>query len=103
MREVYRTARQLAIAVFFITGRGENVRDGTARNLAAVGCGEYEALICKPVGETRTSGEFKLAERRRIEADGYVIVANIGDQQSDFFGGSAEREFKLPAPFYRTQ
>lgn len=103
VREVYRTARRLGMAVFLITGRGENAREGTARNLAAVGCDDYVALICKPVDESRTSGEFKLAERRRIVADGYAIVANIGDQESDFFGGASEREFKLPAPFYRTQ
>ncbi len=103
VREVYLSARRLGIAVFLITGRGENVREGTERNLRAEGCREYVALICKPVGETRTSGEFKLAERRRIVAEGYVIVANIGDQESDFFGGVSERNFKLPGPFYRAQ
>lgn len=38
--------------------------------------------------------------RAAIEAQGYTIVANVGDQESDLAGGRAERAFKLPNPFY---
>lgn len=103
VREVYRTARRLGVEVFFITGREEASRAATARNLRAIGCGDYEALICKPKEATGSSGAFKLKERRRIAAEGYAIIANIGDQESDFFGGVAQRNFKVPAPFYRTE
>jgi acid phosphatase len=103
VREVYRTARRFGVAVFFITGREEASRVATARNLQAVGCGEYEALICKPKETVGSSAAFKLKERRRIEAEGYVIIANVGDQESDLSGGAAERNFKVPAPFYRTE
>lgn len=103
VREVYERARRLGVTVFFITGRAERGREGTERNLRAIGCSEYEALICKPEGSAVTTGEFKRAERERIAAEGFVIIANIGDQESDFFGGGAERGFKVPAPFYRTE
>jgi len=29
-----------------------------------------------------------------------MIIANIGDQESDLAGGFAEKTFKLPNPFY---
>ena len=39
----------------------------------------------------------------RLEAEGYTIIGNIGDQLSDLEGGHAERTFKLPNPFYLTK
>lgn len=98
--EVYRTARRLGVDVFFLTGRRQADLPGTLKNLAAIGCGDYRELILKPAGTKRTTGEFKAATRRRIIESGYAIIANIGDQQSDFEGGVAERSFKLPDPFY---
>lgn len=44
--------------------------------------------------------EYKSGERAEIEADGYRIIANVGDQESDLQGGHADRAFKLPNPFY---
>jgi HAD superfamily, subfamily IIIB (Acid phosphatase) len=41
--------------------------------------------------------------RRKLTAEGYIIIANIGDQDSDLTGGYAERIFKLPNPFYLTK
>ena len=38
--------------------------------------------------------------RQKIEADGYAIIANLGDQPSDLAGGHAE-PFLLPNPYYR--
>ena len=39
--------------------------------------------------------------RRTLAEQGYVIVLNMGDQESDLAGGHAERTFKMPNPFYR--
>ena len=100
---VYRTARRLGIEVVFITGRPQTQHAATERNLRAVGCDDFLVLICKPVTPKQPSGAYKLAERQRLTAEGLTIVANLGDQQSDFFGGVSERDFKLPAPFYITE
>jgi acid phosphatase len=43
----------------------------------------------------------KVEMRRALATDGFTIIANLGDQQSDLAGGFAERGFKLPGPFYR--
>jgi predicted secreted acid phosphatase len=102
VREIYRTARRLGVDVIFLTGRRERERPATERNLQAIECGEYARLICLPDAAQAESGEFKREERRKLAAEGYVIIANIGDQLSDFAGGGAEREFKLPNPFYLT-
>ena len=43
---------------------------------------------------------FKSGERAALEGQGYRILANVGDQESDLAGGHADRSFKLPNPFY---
>ena len=35
-----------------------------------------------------------------ITDDGYNIVVNLGDQDSDLKGGYAEKAFKYPNPYY---
>ena len=102
MREVYRVARALDFAVIFITGREDpQEREGTTRNLHQVGMGDYEQLILKGAEDTApTAAERKAKRRAQLEADGWTIVASIGDQESDLAGGHAERTFKVPNPFY---
>ena len=39
--------------------------------------------------------------RAKIAAQGFTIIANVGDQPSDLAGGCVERAFLLPNPFYR--
>ncbi|HVZ65394.1 MAG TPA: HAD family acid phosphatase [Lacunisphaera sp.] len=100
VKELYQHARQLGLQVIFITGRPERYRAATQRNLAAVGCAEYAEFILKPADWKDTAEKYKTAERQRLTAAGYVIIANIGDQESDLAGGFAEKTFKLPNPFY---
>lgn len=103
VRKLYQTARELDVAVVFVTGRRERYREPTERNLRAIGCGDYERLICKPDDGRGTSAAFKLGARQSLAAEGFVIIANVGDQHSDLAGGGAERSFKLPNPFYLSQ
>lgn len=103
VREVYRTARKLGIDVVFITGRREHDRPGTEKNLRAIGCSEYAVLLCKPDATKDSTEKFKTEARARLEAEGRVIIANLGDQASDLAGGHAEKIFKLSCPFYLTQ
>ncbi len=100
VRAIYQCARRHQVAVFFITGRTEASRHATIRNLKAQGMGDYAGLIVRPNGAKETAAVFKADQRRRISEQGYTIIANIGDQQSDLEGGWAERNFKLPNPFY---
>jgi predicted secreted acid phosphatase len=49
---------------------------------------------------TCNTDEYKSATRQYIESLGYDIVANFGDQFSDFSGGFEDRTFKMPNPSY---
>jgi predicted secreted acid phosphatase len=101
---VFERARALNVAVFFITGRPEEQREATERNLLAAGYGGYERLYTVPNGSRVSSAaDFKAPIRAEIERAGYTIIANVGDQPSDLFGGYAEKMFLLPNPFYRVR
>jgi len=47
-----------------------------------------------------TSGQFKCESRSKLEKNGFEIVATIGDQESDFFGGHCGFATKLPNLLY---
>ena len=99
---LYRSAVAAKVAVFFITGRPENQRAATERNLARVGYIGYSQLYMVPNGaHFPSAADFKAPIRAQIEQQGYTIVANVGDQPSDLAGGHAEKTFQLPNPFYR--
>ena len=86
------------IAVFFINGRPDISASVTEQNLNAAGYTERAGVSFKPTeGETIP---YKSGERAKIEQEGYRIIANVGDQESDLAGGYADRSFKLPNPFY---
>ena len=94
------SAHKLGVAVFFITGRPERLREATVRNLREQGY-EWTELILEPEGASFPSAaDFKAPERRKIAERGYTILLNLGDQYSDLKGGYAERTFKLPNPVY---
>jgi hypothetical protein len=102
--QVFRKARASNVAVFFITGRPENQRAATERNLRRAGYSGYAKLIMVPNGaHFASAADFKTPVRAEIEREGYTIIANMGDQPSDLRGGHAERKFLLPNPFYRVQ
>ena len=84
------------------TGRRERDREGTLANLRAAGYTACAGLYFKPDDAPESTGACKLAWRRRLAAEGYTLIANLGDQDSDFSGGGCERDFKLPDPFYLT-
>jgi hypothetical protein len=104
------------ITVFFLTGRPQTQRDGTAGNLTKVGFTvpvDVPHLYLKyvsadpttfpaylPCAPTCTTIQYKSLTRQHIESLGYDIIGNFGDQFSDLEGGYADRTFKLPNPMY---
>ena len=96
--DLYRQARAAGISVFAITGRPTLVQSLTMQNLANVGYTDLQGVFFKPSADATIP--FKSGERAAIEQQGYRIVANVGDQESDLAGGHADRSFKLPNPFY---
>lgn len=97
---VYDIAVKNNVAVFFITARDEDEREVTERNLRQVGYTAWTKAYFEKEGAHPTVQAYKTAIRKQITADGFTIIANVGDQESDLAGGFAERTFKLPNPFY---
>ena len=94
-------AIQLGVTVFFITGRAEDERAATVKNLRAQGY-EWKSLTMRAPSEAGETAEvYKSAARARIVAQGYTIVLNVGDQWSDLKGKpEAEFSVKYPNPYY---
>jgi HAD superfamily, subfamily IIIB (Acid phosphatase) len=98
---LFHAARYRNVAVFFITGRPDDipmVRSQTVANLRSAGYQQWTALKMKPSSDQTVP--FKSGERAKIQQQGYRIIANVGDQESDLTGGHANRAFKLPNPYY---
>ncbi|HEY2383088.1 MAG TPA: HAD family acid phosphatase [Terriglobia bacterium] len=99
---LYKAAKAKGVSVFFLTGRTEVVRAATETNLRKAGYDNWAALLMRPAGtSTPSAADFKAPERAKIAAQGFTIIANVGDQPSDLAGGYSERTFLVPNPFYR--
>jgi predicted secreted acid phosphatase len=99
---LFNKARAAGVEVFFITGRSEELRAATERNLAAAGYKGWKGLALRN-GPQKQMGpvEYKGEERKKIADAGYRIVMSVGDQWSDLNGqAKADISVKLPNPFY---
>ena len=79
--------------VFLITARDPAYREFTVEQLESLGVTGYEALLM--VGN-KDKGEKKRRMRKHIEKRGHIILFNIGDKKSDFYGGYYDVGYKLP-------
>ena len=100
--ELYNQALAAGVSVFFLTGRVHEQTEATARNLQAAGYKDWQGLILRDESErTMDTTKYKDSERKKIVAQGYRIILNMGDQWSDLNGeAKADISVKLPNPFY---
>jgi acid phosphatase len=99
----FKAVRARNVAVFFITGRRDKQRQATLWNLDHTGFQGWARLATRPNDQHGSIVPFKSGERDKIVAEGYTILVNVGDQDSDLkdlAGKSAECPLKLPNPFY---
>lgn len=100
-RKLFEAAKASGVAVIFITGRPNKQRDITILNLDHAGFEGWTELRTRPDrDDLPTVQEFKTAERTKVEAEGYTIIADVGDQMSDLDGEHSGCHFKVPNPFY---
>ncbi|MFC9296143.1 HAD family acid phosphatase [Streptomyces sp. NPDC057011] len=96
VRELTRYANDRGVAVFFVTARPGIIHSLTERNLKAVGY-PVSGLYVRDLPDLFDQvSAYKTGKRAEIEARGYTIIANIGNNESDLVGGHAERTVKLP-------
>ena len=102
-QRLYNLALKNHVDVFFISGRYENERLATIKNLEQEGFKGWKNLFLQPNsnhGKLYTIEPFKIQSRKEITNQGYRILASVGDQYVDLNGGYADKTFKLPNPFY---
>ena len=111
-------------SIFFLTGRPPTQAAATIGNLTTdalpppaihngyptptglftkprFGIDPYPPYLTEACGAVAcTTTQYKTATRQHLEATGYDIVANFGDQFSDLNGGFADKTFKMPNPNY---
>ncbi len=96
-------AQRRGVRVLFITGAPSALAGARAANLRAVGFGGTFSVTGRPPTDTNDSlVPYKSATRAFLEAAGFNILVNVGDQQSDLAGGHARVSVKLPNPIYVT-
>ena len=75
----------------------------TAYDQFAIKAFKFSAFdyLLKPIDNDQQNDQaFKANARKHIALQGFDIILNVGDQESDLKGGYAEVKVKLPNPFY---
>jgi predicted secreted acid phosphatase len=93
MRRFSRFLHSLGVAMVFNTGRLANRKQRTVAQLTRAGF-PVAAVCLRTKGETLPAG--KLRCRNSFIGDGYTLIANVGNNETDFAGGGYERAFRLP-------
>ncbi|MER5517625.1 HAD family acid phosphatase [Streptomyces sp. NPDC002763] len=90
-------AHAKGVSVFFVSARSNLFNLVTKSNLTSVGY-PVDGLYARTVAQllTESIADFKTSQRKAIEANGYDIVANIGNNTTDLSGGYADTTYKLP-------
>lgn len=101
MLELYRFICAQGYRVIFLTGRQHDEYEATKKNLEEQGFVAFDRLIVRaPEQRDLTAKEYKSAERSKLAAEGYTIVACIGDQWSDLVGPHVGHPVKVPNYIY---
>ncbi|MFH9722501.1 HAD family acid phosphatase [Streptomyces sp. NPDC017254] len=96
VRDLVRDAHDRGVDVFFVTARPGIIHSLTDWNLRKAGY-PVDGLYVRSLPDLFAEvSAYKTEKRAEIEAKGYTIIANIGNNTTDLVGGHAERTFKLP-------
>jgi predicted secreted acid phosphatase len=100
---LYNEATKSGVSVFFITWREDEFRSYTILNLQRSGYYGWSALYMPNAEDKKLSAQvYKTHIREMLTRQGYDIILNLGDQDSDLNGGYAEHTDKIPNPLYST-
>ncbi|MBR7831456.1 hypothetical protein KDK95_34500 [Actinospica sp. MGRD01-02] len=89
-------ATSKGVKLFFITARPDVIDEITEYNLTHDGYHIDGLYSRNPIQLFESINTFKTAERKKLEADGYDIIANIGNNTVDIEGGYADSTWELP-------
>jgi hypothetical protein len=96
IRRVLRFARlasRLGVQVFFNTARPAALRQRSIDQLTEAGY-PVDQLCMRRKGETRLASKQRC--RAKFAAQGFTLIANVGNNPTDFAGGGYEVAYRLP-------
>jgi len=104
MRELYATFVG-DVDIFIITGRNVLQKSQTLRNLKEAGYGGWKTVFFRQQWDVDLTAELYKSKiiSQLINEEGYQIIANFGDQESDFGVTIQGKNFKLPNYLYITK
>lgn len=99
MVSLYKWVRLQGFKTLILTGRKESLRNATIKNLARIGITDWDLLHFKPTKGRVDTALYKMNIRKSVYDSGNIIIANIGDQESDFYGGYFEYKYLLKSTY----
>jgi predicted secreted acid phosphatase len=81
------------VAMVFNTGRSADQRERTIKQLTRAGF-PVAGVCLRNKGETLPAGKQRC--RDGFIAEGYTLIANVGNNDTDFVGDGYERAYRLP-------
>ncbi len=100
MVNLYHWLKEQGIRIALITGRKVSLDAPTMKNLRSVIGNTIDGdMIFFKTNGWRSTEEYKIASRRWIHQNGYEILINIGDRQTDLNGGLSLYTFLLPSTY----
>jgi hypothetical protein len=101
VQDFYRYCLTSGINVIILTSKRVKYYDYVMQELLFSKYDNPTKLILRPDDDIGTIADYKMRMRQDlIENQGYRIIANLGDQPSDFFEGYSEYDFKIPNNYY---
>jgi predicted secreted acid phosphatase len=101
VRDFYKMVRQKGVRTVFLTGRSQRHFAATTKNLKDAGYEGYDTLIVRSIEDEKVpAGLYKLKKRQELTKAGYTIIMNLGDLESDMYGGYSGIPVKLPNKLY---
>jgi predicted secreted acid phosphatase len=93
MLHLSKLLQRLGVHMVFNTGRSADQRERTMAQLTTAGF-PVAALCLRNKGETLPAGKQRC--RDSFVDAGYTLVANVGNNDTDFVGNGYERAYRLP-------
>lgn len=93
MTKFVKLLQRKKVAVLFNTGRSADQRASTAAQLRRTGF-PVDGLCLRGQGRTLVFGKQRC--RDLFTARGYTLIANVGNNDTDFAGDGYERAYRLP-------
>lgn len=90
----YDYVKNLGYHTVILTARPESKRDITIQNLNRLKVKDYDDIIFRTNDDT-SFGKYKYKNRKKL-SEKYTIIANLGDQHTDFEGGYNGKIIRIP-------